>query len=420
MDFKNKYFKYKNKYLQLRNLYGGNYTCKIYIVSTYLDKKQELLRNLTAKLIYPNYELQTNENMNIYNINTEANRLYNNAKRFNIFNESELVQLYDNIGSIYICSRLISELWNELSNKLELNIAIYNGDNSSFKSLNDENFIIGINILAGCSTKVLAESLNKKKLHGKYFIGIDGYKHNYGKSFYLCGENVFKMNADEFIYEYEKYGYELPLIKIIKIFFDKFKNCEYPNCRSCSILTLEKIEQKLQVVKDHIIKTKILSGKDDYFNSNYQEKCNSNSCKIDNEFELYFKEKLVVMLNEEKKANEKREADMKSISDKLLSIPDGTDITDQYKDFIKETDFINFDNIAEKGFSLSLENNYLKIKFINFEEKNLENVYKIYLKKESNDFNYLNIYKLNEYGKLDNLGFYNFELAMLEDESYKE
>jgi len=417
MEFKNKYLKYKNKYLQLRNLYGGSYTCKIFIVSTYLDKKQELLKNLTAKLIYPNYELQTNENINIYNLNIEANILYNDAKKFNLFSESKLVQLYDNIGSIYICSKLISELWNELSNKLELNIAIYNGDNSSFRSLNDENFIIGINILAGCSTKVLAESLNKKKLDGKYFIGIDGYKHNYGKSFYLCGENDFKMNTDEFIYEYEKYRDELPLIKIIKIFFNKFKNCEYPNCRSCSILTLEKIEQKLIIVKDHIIKTKMLSGKDDYFNSNYQEKCNLNSCKIDNEFESYFKEKLIAMLFEEKKANEKREADMKSISDKLLSIPDRTDITEQYKDFIKENDFINFDDIKEEDLSLSLENNYLKIKFKNFQEENLENVYKIYLKKKSNGFNYLNIYKLNEIGKLDNLGYYDFNLVMIEDES---
>jgi hypothetical protein len=227
--------------------------------------------------------------------------MYENAKYKKEFNESTFVNLYDKIGALYICTKEIGDLWDELANKVGINIAIFNGDNLAIKKIDESKFIEGVNILFGCMTNQHANTLNTKyNEHRKYFIGIDGYKHNYGSSIYACGGKPLSITREEFIREYERYGKVYPIIKIIKIFFSKFKYCEDINdksCRNCNVITLDKIEEKLRKVKLKIDNNQKFNKNEDdhYFNTYYQHKCNEDEDKVkvkcieDMGFEKYIK-----------------------------------------------------------------------------------------------------------------------------------
>ena len=58
--------------------------------------------------------------------------------------DDDFVSLYDNIGALYICSEPIQYLWNQLALDIQLNIAIFNGDNDNFRYLKPTNYIVGI------------------------------------------------------------------------------------------------------------------------------------------------------------------------------------------------------------------------------------------------------------------------------------
>jgi len=291
MDYKNKYLKYKNKYLVLKNQTGGTFKTIINLVTSSFNKKKELIDLIDfdeSKVVYNNTLIQKNEENSINDINDQAIRLYDH------FNPFDFVALYDNIGALFICSKIIQECWNDLALEVGLNIAIFNGDTETCTRIPDENYIVGVNIISGCSTKTKVMELNtpKNNSDGKYFIGFDGYKHNYGESFYLCGERTLEMTVVEFQTSYRELSDELPIIKIIKIFFNKF-NCTQINCRNCDNITLQKIKDKLNILKPKIDAKQKFTGRDNYFNSEYHIKCNHGECKPDVFFENYIRDILI-------------------------------------------------------------------------------------------------------------------------------
>ena len=383
MHYQNKYLKYKNRYVYLKNQLGGTFNTQINLVISNDDRKKELVNiDRVSNNIFQNTIVQSNEESNVKFINENAIYLYKN------FVLENFVALYDNIGALYICSKITQKCWNDLATEIGLNIAIFNGDNSSCKNISPKNYIIGINIIAGCSTRDHATKLNKdyNKI-GKYFIGFDGYKHNYGTSFYLCPRSLI-ITAEEFKLEYDKLLSEIPIIKIIKIFYNKFKHCKNVECRNCNIITLNKIKDKLKILKNKIDKRESFNNStDNYFNSDYHINCDNDLCNPDLYFEeyirdIYLKENQKLLIKEKELEKEK---EFKKIKNQIITCnTDNSDITNDYIYFIN-------DNIIDAYFdqkNIILKNNYLqdnKFKFL----------YKLFLKKSRNNNSYFNIIKYN-------------------------
>jgi len=419
MDYKKKYLKYKDKYIKLRKLFGGDdsYKTVIYLVAVNNEMSQhfelvnhpnELLYNPFAnKLLYENSYIQGFEKKNLFDINNQAKELYDDAKLRNTFINTSLVNLCDKLGALYICTKEINEEWNKLAQDIGLNIALFNGDGTALRSLDKDNdkFIRGINILLGCSTKDLVKTLNENEnKNGKYFIGIDNFKHNYGNSFYMCPQS-FKIDIKDFINKYEtKYANEYPIIKIIKIFFEQFIT------RECKMLTLEKIKEKLISLKPKIDSKKTFSGKEHYFNSDYQIDC----FKIDEKFENYIKNKIKIIEDEEaeeksreklKQDRKKDEQDWLNYKRNLLKInPNESyekDITQDYKLYFNETDLKKIFDVDDLELELDKANNHLiinnekfKIYLINnIDNKRLEQKYFKFIKNGDiyDYYNYNNI-----------------------------
>jgi hypothetical protein len=357
MSFLEKYLKYKSKYLKLKQI-GGTYTTTINLVVPNLklfpSNKQNVLvqdpylykDNIEKINIFKNNFLQRIEDDNIKNMNDEAEALYSSAKKGN-FSSDIFSELYDTIGAIYYCSKPIQDLWNQLAAELKLNIAIFYGESDMFTNIKEKDYIFGINILAGCSTEKIAVPLNTDENNkiGKYFIGFKNYIHSYGSSFYIC-KNSLEMTSEEFVTAYEGYSSELPIIKIIKIFYDKFKSCSDPNCRSCRVITIQKIKEKLQSLKFKIENKEKFNKRDKYFDSNYQIECNSGNCDIDPIFEDYIRNILNDIKQKEadkiqKEADKiQRWKDWKFIRNKLvLETSNDTDITKYYDKFFVDYDF---------------------------------------------------------------------------------
>jgi hypothetical protein len=373
MDYKNKYIKYKNKYINLKKLYGGSISTSIYLVASKEVNRHHfelVVPDSPHQLLYINKLLQDRENDNLKNLNDKSESMYSQAKQ-DSFDSTDFVNLYDAIGALYICTTKINDLWNILANHVGFNIAIFNGDKTLFRQINPSKFIVGLNILFGCSTKENAEELNNKTNNSKgiYFIGIDGYKHNYGSSIYACGPNSLKMTTQEFIREYESYSEEYPIIRIIKIFFSKFKYCKEETCRNCNVISLDKIQQKLLKLKPKIEKKESFTGKDHYFNTDYQDNCNVVKCIPDLEFESYIKQKIYAIDTAEKLEKELKIAASQKKKEwdatfRILTTNSNTneetteeDITKEYKNyFFKDEDL---EEILGDIPTLDRINNYL-------------------------------------------------------------
>ena len=377
MDNYKKYLKYKNKYINLKKLFGGAFNTIINLVAIPINKHIELVGEYDQNaVVYKNNLLQMNETINLKKINDDSKDMYQQAKEHNRFVETNFVELYDTIGLLFNFTIRINEIWNELANKVKLNIAIFNGDISAFKNLRDEHYIIGVNILYGCMTDEKAKALNtlENNACGKYFIGFKGYVHAYGNSIYVCGDCRLEIKIHEFISEYEKYPDEYPINKIIKIFFSKFKHCEEIGCRNCDVINLTKIEEKLSKLKPKIESNTKFTGKDHYFNSEFYNKCNIVECKPDIEFEKYIRNNIKIIDDREKlKEAARLEAtriDKEWTENRNILITNTnineetteTDITQEYKNYFRESDLEK--NLG--SFVLDTINNYLKV-----DDKNL-------------------------------------------------
>ena len=357
-------------------------------------------------IVFPNTVVQNFEKENIESINDAAYNMYMLATYGN-YGNTEIVSLYDKIGSLYICSKPIQDLWNKLALELKLNIAIFNGESDAFqyKFLDESNYINGINILKSCSSDKMAKDLNiKYNTNGKFFIGIRGTTHNYGSSFYMCKKRL-EIEAKDFVDEYEKYPDTFPIVRIIKIFFNNF------NSRDCSIFTIEKIKSKLasaakEVVekklvnkkKKEVVKKKLVNkkefgikNKDYYFNSDFQQDCTPDICTIDVEFEKYIND-IMEEIEQEKKVENERIAKIKEGKRVLIetrnilvsNTPDGTDITKEYEKFFDKRAFEDdFDTVKynESNDTIDVDDDHAE--------------YKIYLKKSNKNREYYFVERMN-------------------------
>ena len=273
--------------------------CTINLILNYLsyDKILIISEFSADKFIYKNSIVQKYEKDNIALLNDKAHSLYISAKKENRYNDmvyepNGFSDFYDAIGSLYICTQKIQHVWNQIASNVNFNIAIFNGSNSVLKDIKKESdYIVGLNILMSCRSKNKAQELNKLyNRNGKYFIGIDGYTHNYGSSFYICLYFI-EISKKDFVTEYEKYPDEFPIIRIIKIFFNKYKFNNDTN-EKCSVLTIKDIINKLIKLEPKITNKKPFNTKEDnYFNSEFHHKCYTEEiCTIDVEFENYIRE----------------------------------------------------------------------------------------------------------------------------------
>ena len=327
------------------------------------------------KFIYKNDIAQNYEKENIFLLNKQAHDLYQSAKFKKVYNNMLYNELffptfYDIIGSLYICSKKIQNVWNEIAHLFKFKIAIFNGSNSGFRHIKETDYIVGLNILMSCSSKRLAENLNgKHNTKGKYFIGIDGMNHNYGSSFYTCIESI-KIDAKDFISEYEKYPDEFPILRIIKIFFNKYKY-NVAASEKCSVLTIIGIIHKLYELQPKIIaKTPFNKRDDNYFNSKFQKKClTEEMCTIDVDFENYIR-KIITTIDKE--------------------TPNNTDITKIYQQFFDKSQFDEEFDVKE----YNSEHDTIVDKF--------EKEYKIYIKKSNSNRNeYFFIKRINSEDESD-------------------
>ncbi len=309
MDHKIEYLKYSKKYRNLINKmqFGGG-TARIYLATDRFDIKNQLLRSGEFKpseeVLYP-AEL-IDKYASIERINQQAVELRTD------FNLTRFVQLYDNIGAYFICSDEIVNMWNRIATDLNIDISIFNGDNSVLRNeiiydlstkryKDNEKFVVGLNIIATCCSEERCKKLNEQfNSIGKYFMGFNGYKHNYSSSFYIC-KDAFKLTSDEYNEKFDALGEIPPIIKLIKIFHSEFRECSDADCRHCSEINIDQVIAKIRSVMDKIISGRGAAGvyipfnpkhKDHYINSDFGEKCTADKCLEDKRYIEYIQTKL--------------------------------------------------------------------------------------------------------------------------------
>jgi hypothetical protein len=296
MEYKNKYLKYKTKYLELKKQKGGEKTAEIFLIINNYDEINKIINNLTFEKIINGQKI--NQKKAIILLEDKIKETYNQLKYSQIrdpINNNDLgsliIEIYDYIGLIYMCSMNMHAKYNRIAQNTNSNIRIFTGENSVCKTIEEDNFIEGINILATCISSDRAIERNNLN-NNKKFLGIKGFLHLYSDKFYTCMEGL-NLTRNEFIQKYEEYIEYKPLIRLIKIIHDKFqeRTPECPNCRDCRIISLEKIEQKINNIQnkrefiknDHIINDTL---------SHQLENCKhlSKPCKEELEYITYFDE----------------------------------------------------------------------------------------------------------------------------------
>ena len=413
-----KYLKYKNKYLSLKNnnlLHGGNNFSLCFVYNTTSDNMfKEFLPDIIQDQLKI-LERNGNQIQKIFNSNEikpYLSECYENINdSINDFmvklpstdsNEISyyLSEIYDIITNLYLISDEYTLFWNNIYEEIHIPIKIFVGENASIKQFiinqtDHINFINGINILLGCSTKKLASELNKDyNIIGKYFIGIDGFLHTYSNSLIRCN-NALKINKDEFIKEWDSLGTLPNVVKIINIFM-KYIQADCDNCnRNCYIIKENNIKDKLKNIatkinSPHSIIDKLL-GDRDHFNSTNSSYCSESTkpCSIDIKYEKYFiklddEYQIKLAKKEEIKKREeeelkKRKEEMVSIYNKYMETPDDTNITINYKLYFNNIDLQNFEEKfdierIEDGFLIT-KDNYKYLLF--FQKKNNTEFFKL-------------------------------------------
>ena len=369
MSFQSKYLKYKNKYLNLKNIIGG-----AKIAGSGIGSGGSANANIDANdspkfiidLITKNPNLIPYSNsFNIIVISNFVDKYVdndviqsNNILSYNLFDKQfsysrfssdsilsrEIAESYDNISDLYLFSDHFINYWRSISTQFNIDIKIITCQNDSFinYSKNDSNYIIGINILAFCTSDKHAKQLNTKENNenGKYFIGFSNYLHIYGTNFYSC-EDVFNCNIEDFISLLnDETNTDYTIIKLIKIFHTYFQECE--KCRKCTIINNEVIINKLSSIIPKIRARNKLSDSDSYFKSKDRIKCtritdSTNACIVDPIYEKWFYDIIYNNNNkilQEKKGNLDKKLQLESIKKKCIETEHNTDITSYYTEII--------------------------------------------------------------------------------------
>ena len=291
MYFQEKYLKYKNKYLNLKNQLGGSsssslsssssssYTAKIYLAVHETSPEYITFLTGTSKGVFGNKTKYIN--IDSHNeLNERDMFLKLNNKNIDITDIVKWVDKYDELISIHILSESSQIFWNDIAITTKQNIAIFYGHGHTFKvniqSDDINKFIVGLNILLGCTTNDHAKQLNTLyNQSGKYFIGFRDYLHMYGNSIYIC-DSALKSNENTFR---DNTLTDDNLLTITKLFYTNFFNrCSESSttkCRKCFEINKDNIIKKINSIKPKIDKGTYFSGNnsDFYFNSEYYCEC---------------------------------------------------------------------------------------------------------------------------------------------------
>lgn len=377
----------------------------VYTIVDNMSPKMDMLPNKLKNINYNTSKLfssnQINEDIEciIQHLNIVSQHMYNS------YNNLCFVDLYDNISALYLCSNEIEQFWNNISQISQINIKIINGSNCSFKLINEVNFIEGINILAGCSTKKLAIQLNNKlNCEHKYFVGFNGIKHNFGYKFYICDDNYSEINKHIFNAEWEKLKDEYPIIKIIKI-FEKMVQADSTNIH---VIDKHVIINKINDIKEKIKNNKKLNSHDSYFRRKYSCKY-TDQCEENNDYIMYFLTYLNLIHKKHEIQQKKRKLIFEQNKTELEEIKyyhditlSGTIITSNYEKFFttgnKSKLFSEF-NLCKNKHNIIIDN---KEKCILLFFKNNNIIY--FLLKSVDD---------------QNIAYFDTEINIVDDEGYQ-
>jgi hypothetical protein len=300
MDYQLKYLKYKKKYIDLKNQLGGEFSCKIYLAITkgaspefitFLNESSKIRYGDFPKYINIDSYPELNEKEMFLNLNREL------TENISTITTSGWVDIYDKLMSVYILSDLSQQFWNQIAIDTQINIAIFYGHGHTFSirrlgpdlTINADKYIVGLNILLGCTTDNHAKNLNTEyNSIGKYFIGFRDYLHMYGNNLYICTEDL-TLNVDRLKEDYARLA-DNNLVKVAKLFHTQFHNrCTIPEkvptptpipiptstpCRSCSVINRDYIISKINKIKVRMEPGKVFNTDNDYyFNSKFHCKC---------------------------------------------------------------------------------------------------------------------------------------------------
>ena len=211
---------------------------------------------------------------------------------------TRISELYDAIGIIYYKNTL--HLWNTFANKIKKDVAIFIGDNVSFKDNKAWKFLTKpINILIACSKANDTTELNKE-LTPKQFYAFKHYIHIYGNGVFQCPPNVRGPGSLESTPEdfFEFVGdKEINIQLLIQYFYKSRKAIE----RGCGYVPIEAIMDHIE--KNHLLP---LPGNDDKAPKLSGTISGRKNCKLskdpndcyDEEFENYFSR---IIIEEEEK-----------------------------------------------------------------------------------------------------------------------
>jgi hypothetical protein len=322
-------------------------------------------------------------------INFDAIRLIQGDYDSDHFSLSlNIARVYDTLSALYLDSPISRAGWEGISNALDLDLGIYYGNGGNFKptQMPPKDYTHQVNILIGCTTSGSAAKLNKAmEGTGKCFIGFDDYIHMYGNTLYKCLDTLV-VDPAEFKDRMRQLDGTPPVLKIVKFFHEKLQHCA--NCRDCSVMTLQAIEENINILKPKINAMVKLSNSESSFKPNAYTKCSiPDACGTDPAFEEYiqqlcdefqrriaedrlraasaleedarlFPEKEAKRLEEEaREAREEarraiREAEEEKWKEKktqlIKNLPLGkTDITDQFMDYIPKRNLFHLFSTSE-------------------------------------------------------------------------
>jgi len=273
--------------------------------------------NITKSMANPLIGIGLDEIVAITDLNDSIRRYY--TDRASLAPEvelgSSLTHYYDSIGAVYMNTSIIQDSWNDIANKVGMNISVFYG------GYDERLFTEGINVLYSCHSADQALSFNKEyNKDGKYCIGFKTYVHNLGHSIYVC-ENPLKMSSLEFRTEYTDNNNEHPATKLIDIYFKK-SICREDGCRYCNILTVQNIVTRLHELKTTIDNNKIkiqnakkggsnesitIGVNSSAFRTGSQTECSKNDCPMDEVFRTYITNLCKTSLENKQLEDEKTE-----------------------------------------------------------------------------------------------------------------
>jgi hypothetical protein len=207
----------------------------------------------------------------------DVSRQIESAASLNTLSALNVLHAYDILNILYFCATLLP-LWEEFALTLPIPLTLIIGDNASFKAMDASilPYRSGINILIGCSTTRIADSINKhtkeeserlKRPNNIFCMGMDGYIHGYGSGFLMCQDVGFAtgVNYTETYNEMEG----SPINKIIDLVIKSPEAI----IRKCRFMTFTSMTSDITKVISDIMRDNSISKRNVKFHSDIYKNC---------------------------------------------------------------------------------------------------------------------------------------------------